>query len=407
MSDPGPAAPDTAERTPRAAPPPLVWGPLAVLLVLAAATLVWLLVPGTRLFPDRPAQAIGPAEALRVAEAVNAGLGERRAALRAALDGAQCRADGTLVLPGGRTLEGLLPPRPGAPDAAPGRRAAADPTPALPAPGNRVVVADAPDAEDETLISVIEARTAMVLVRLASGGLSTGSGFFIAPDLFVTNHHVIAGADPANVFVISRALGRARPAEIVTSRGPFDAVGSDFALLRVPGVAAPFFPLLRPEATLKLTGVIAAGYPGDVLQGDTAFAALLRGDGAAAPDLTVTDGLVNTEQDLPGRSRLIVHSAPISRGNSGGPLVDLCGRVVGVNTFVRQGPMRSLNFALSTPDLLEFLGNAGAQTSVVTQTCQPVVLRPVPPPLATGATAPSRLGSSGPGSSDAPDPSTP
>jgi S1-C subfamily serine protease len=279
-------------------------------------------------------------------------------------------------------MEGLLPPRPGAPDAAPGSRTQADPAPALPAPGDRVVVADTPGAEGETLISVIEARTAMVLVRLAAGGLSTGSGFFIAPDLFVTNHHVVAGADPANVFVINRALGRARPAEIVTSRGPFDAVGADFALLRVPGAAAPFFPLLRPGATLKLTGVIAAGYPGDVLQGDAAFAALRQGDGAAVPDLTVTDGLVNTEQDLPGRARLLVHSAPISRGNSGGPLVDLCGRVVGVNTFVRQGPMRNLNFALSTPDLIDFLGASGALTSVVTQACQPVVLRPSPPPLA-------------------------
>jgi S1-C subfamily serine protease len=356
--------------------------PLVVLLALAGAVLVWLLVPGTRLFPDRAPQAVAAEEAARVAEAVNASLTERRAALRAALDGAQCRADGTLVLPGGRTLEGLLPPRPGAPDAAPGSRTEADPAPALPAPGDRVVVADGPDAPATTLISVIEDRTAMVLVRLAAGGLSTGSGFFIAPDLFVTNHHVIAGADPARIFVASRALGRARPAELVASRGPFDAVGTDFALLRVPGADQPFYPVLQPQGTLKLTGVIAAGYPGDVLQGDADFAALAQGNGASVPDLTVTDGLVNTEQALPGRSSLIVHSAPISRGNSGGPLVDLCGRVVGVNTFVRQGPMRNLNFALSGADLLAFLADAGAQPAVETAACQPVVLRPVPPPLA-------------------------
>jgi S1-C subfamily serine protease len=382
-TDPGPAAvaavPPAAAR--RSAPGALAWVPLLVLLLLAGGTLAWLLVPGTRLFPPAPMAMTDAADAERVAQAVNHSLVARRAALQAALTGAQCRADGTLVLPDGRTMEGLLPPRPGARDAAPGSRTDASPTPMLPAPAERTVVPGAPESDGATLIDLIEARTVMVV---ATGPASrTGSGFFIAPDLVVTNFHVIETAGPGNVYVTNRNLGSLRPAEVLTAQGPFHAVGADFALLRVAGAGQPFFEVLATDTTLKLQAVIAAGYPGDILASDAAFAALRGGDASAVPDLTVTDGLVSTEQTVGAGTNLVVHSAPISVGNSGGPLIDYCGRVVGVNTFVRTGPMRNLNFALGSADLLEFLGAAGTQAAVVSQACEPVVRRATVPPAAT------------------------
>ena len=72
----------------------------------------------------------------------------------------------------------------------------------------------------------------------------------------------------------------------------------------------------------------------------------------------------------------------INPGNSGGPLVDMCGRVVGVNTFVVQGPMRNLNFALSTNDLLSFLADTDAAPMVSGEICEPLVARPSPAPVA-------------------------
>lgn len=379
----GPASPP-GPPAPRRAPGALAWVPLLVLLLLAGGTLAWLLWPGTRLFPPAAPAVVNAAEAERVARAVNDSLIERRAALRTALDAAQCRADGTLVLPGGRTMEGLLPPRFGARDAAPGSRTEASPTPTLPAPIDRAVTPGA-EGDGASLIDLIEARTVMVV---ASGGqLSTGSGFFVAPDLVITNFHVIDGADPTRIFVTNRGLGSLRQATVLTTLGPFDATGADFALMRVPGAGQPFFDILDTESTLKLQSVIAAGYPGDILASDAAFAELRAGNAASVPDLTVTDGLVSTEQTLGNRARLVVHSAAISRGNSGGPLIDYCGRVVGVNTFVRQGPMRNLNFALATKDLLGFMAGAGVQATVVTQACQPVVTRPAVPPPATVAPA--------------------
>jgi S1-C subfamily serine protease len=205
----------------------------------------------------------------------------------------------------------------------------------------------------------------------------------------VTNHHVIEAVGPGGVFVTSRGLGSLRPATVLITRGPFHAEGVDFALLRVPGAAQPFFEVLSTDTTLKLQAVIAAGYPGDLLVSDRAFAALQAGDARAVPDLSVTDGLVNTEQTVDVGTRLVVHSAPISVGSSGGPLIDYCGRVVGVNTFVRQGPMRNLNFALGTADLLRFLDTAAVQPSVVTEVCQPVVQRPAIPAAATATPPPA------------------
>jgi S1-C subfamily serine protease len=113
---------------------------------------------------------------------------------------------------------------------------------------------------------------------------------------------------------------------------------------------------------------------------------MMRGDGGATPDLTVTSGTVNTEQSMVAPDgaavSLVVHSAPISQGNSGGPLVDMCGRIVGVNTFVRRGQLRNLNVALASPDLLAFLAGSAAQPAVVTTPCRPQVTRPAPPPPA-------------------------
>ena len=324
------------------------------------------------------------AETLLAAREVNRALQARLDDLDAALEGAVCRADGTLLMPDGLTIEGLLPPDFDQGVQQGGQVLRADVTPTLPPAPERVVLpaADGQVADTSSLLEHIDTRTAMVLVGTVQG-MSAGTGFFIAPDLMVTNFHVIEGATPENIFVTNKSMGGLKRIEILKTLGPMREVGADFALLRVPGADQPFYTLRQSDASMRLQSVIAAGYPGDLLRTDSQFKALRDGDVSAVPELTVTDGTVNTEQSLSRTTSAVVHSAPISKGNSGGPLIDLCGRVVGVNTFVVQGPMRNLNFALATDDLLRFLADTPVQADVSGETCVPLVARPSAVPVAS------------------------
>ncbi len=383
-----PTGPDKATAAPPAPPPsrtrvPLsAWLPLVLLLLLAGGVLAWLLLPGSRIFPEiAQDRAITDEATLSAAEGVNRSLEERLAKLQDSLDRAVCTDDGSLVMPDGRTIEGLLPPDPNDPQDKAGTIRTAEPRSILPPDPERVRVTETDGPKDTvTLLAHIEERTAIVLSP-TNGGLSTGTGFFVGPDLLVTNHHVVAGAGPQGIFVTNQALGKLHQAQVLKSLGPFQQTGGDFALLRVPGVQQPSFSILDTNQTLKLQSVIAAGYPGDLLQTDDQFQRLRSGNSAAVPDLAVTDGTVSTEQSV-NSARMIAHSAPISKGNSGGPLIDMCGRVIGVNTFIRQGTARTLNFALAASDLMRFLSGTDALPTVVTEACAPQIERPAPPATA-------------------------
>lgn len=370
------------------------WIPLLVLLGVSLAALVWLLMPGTRLFPaPPPPHLVADAEAERILVEVNRSLEERVRVLRAAVDGAVCTADGVLLLPDGRTAEGLLPPEPGTDPAAAAAPRPAAPAALVPPDPTRIAVARRADpesgaADTATLLEIIEDQTVMVL-RIAGDRSGTGSGFFVGPDLVVTNHHVIATAEDevGTVYVTNRRLGRLHEAKVEASLGPLQTAGGDYALLRVHGVSVPYYTLRSSVETMKLQNVIAAGYPGAILETDANFQALRRGDMSAIPDVSVTAGIVNTEQDLGPVTRALIHTAVISPGNSGGPLVDGCGRAVGVNTFGRTADQRHLNFALATTDLLRFLAEAGVEPAADGSACTPQVRPATPLPRGTAEAA--------------------
>ncbi|MBD0865451.1 MAG: serine protease, partial [Rhodobacteraceae bacterium] len=65
-----------------------------------------------------------------------------------------------------------------------------------------------------------------------------------------------------------------------------------------------------------------------------------------------------------------------------GPLLDACGQVIGVNTLVRTGPMRSVNIALTTEAMQAFLRQNGHRLSATTTRCAPKVRGTPPPPPA-------------------------
>lgn len=356
--------------------PLYAWLPLLILVLMASGVLAWLLLPGTRIFAAAPiTYAVTDAEALRLAEQTNAALEERILELEKGLEGAVCEADGTLLMPDGVMIEGMLPPRPETPMQAQTKKVASKANTALQPDPKRLIVKNGKNRE-QTLHAQIETSTIMVIANTAAG-IKTGSGFVVGPELVVTNFHVVENALPDGISIVSGGTGRALAAEPIKSAGPFNETGRDLSLLKVPDLELPSFTLLNTEDSLRMTNVYAAGYPGEALMADANFTSLRQGATDAVPKLTITDGTMYAKDSVgAGPSEVYVHSAPISQGNSGGPLVDACGHLIGVNTYVLEGPMGSANFALTTSDLLAFLEGTPAMPSVIAQTCDSQIARP-------------------------------
>ena len=118
----------------------------------------------------------------------------------------------------------------------------------------------------------------------------------------------------------------------------------------------------------KLQDVVAAGYPGITIGNDADFTALAQGKRDAAPDLVLTRGEINAIQINQARVPTLAHTALISQGNSGGPLVDRCGRVIGINSYLIQQTTVT-GFAIAASDLIDFLGRHGLRAPTNNAPC--------------------------------------
>jgi S1-C subfamily serine protease len=178
------------------------------------------------------------------------------------------------------------------------------------------------DAYSRAVVEVVRsAGPAVVGVRpgdRSSDGEFTphghGSGVFITPDGYaLTNDHVVARATALRVVLPD---GRELPARLVGR----DAA-TDLALLRAEGSALPFVRLETSRPIHPGQLAVAIGNP-------------------LGFDSSVTAGVVSaTGRSLRGRDgrlieSVIQHTAPLNPGNSGGPLLDSQGAVIGINTAI-------------------------------------------------------------------------
>lgn len=211
----------------------------------------------------------------------------------------------------------------------------------------------------------LEGATVLVLAEN-----SVATGFFIAPDLLVTNRHAVESSKNGKVFIASRSLGRVRPGQVVRTSAVGNVGAADFALVRMTDGTAPAVLSLSGQNG-KLTAVVAAGYPGLTLQNDTGFRRLVAGDAQASPDLNLTQGVVQSLQTSPQGVPVIVHTASILQGNSGGPLVDSCGRVLGINTFITIDAEQSgrVSYAQTASAISDFLAQSGGRLPLDNRVC--------------------------------------
>lgn len=334
---------------------------VVIACMVAAGVLAATMIPGVLLYPG-PRPSLDERVLVALQKEANRALAQQVAQMSRDLSREVCVAEGRLMLrePDGATRpisttdETALPPPPV-------ERIAAPPS----GTANRVR-----PPRDRSLADLLDNATVLVIAQ-NMGETSIGSGFFVAPGLIVTNLHVLDDPPASEIWVTSRALDRMTRARLMARTGRVEIGQPDFALLGIDPDEAVETLALASSAD-RLQNVIAAGFPALVMDTDAGFRRLRAGDPAAVPEMAVSQGIITARQS-PSGTPLILHTASMSSGNSGGPLVDQCGRVVGVNTFVRaeQEEAARMNYALAAEALATFLAGAGVDIAVASDLCRP------------------------------------
>jgi serine protease Do len=167
-----------------------------------------------------------------------------------------------------------------------------------------------------------------VVIQIATP-FSTGTGFYLkAPNLIVTNNHVVEG----NREVTIEGMGFARQ----ISRVVYSDIKYDLAFLEFPAHIEADLPEIQIDQDPAQTGesVLAVGHPFGFTY-------------------SFTQGIISNARQITKNIDYIHHDAALNPGNSGGPLVNTEGRVIGVNTFIIQNG-NTIGFSLPT----KYLGQA-------------------------------------------------
>jgi S1-C subfamily serine protease len=177
--------------------------------------------------------------------------------------------------------------------------------------------------------------------------VSSGTGFVIGQGRLMTNNHVVRDCTEMRA---RNATGAELPARVLAT----DAT-RDLALLAVEGEAGPILRFRAGGELRRGEGVVTYGFP---------LAGLL----SAGPTLTTGD--VSALSGMRDDPRSYQISAPVQPGNSGGPLLDLGGHIVGVVVSKLNAQRiaqatgdipQNVNFAVKGTEALAFLREQGMQ----------------------------------------------
>lgn len=182
-------------------------------------------------------------------------------------------------------------------------------------------------SDPSAIVDAVEVAVPAVVTVVAQNnmGPSGGSGFFISADGYlVTNNHVVAGAREIRVIY---AKGGQVTASLVGTSPEFD-----LAILKIDG---------------PVPGYLDWGDSSGLSLGSTVIAI---GSALGEYRNTVTSGIVSGfNRQVGPMGSLLQTDAAINQGNSGGPLVNVNGQVIGVNTLVVRGDFadaEGLGFAI-------------------------------------------------------------
>jgi S1-C subfamily serine protease len=180
------------------------------------------------------------------------------------------------------------------------------------------------------LVRRVKPNVVAITTYDASGeSLMTGSGFFLSPGKVVTNLHVVRGAARAEIKTLD---GKGRVYQV---SGIWDVdEDGDLVLLSVD------MPSERGRSSDLASALPDEGEPIFVIGNP------LKLEGS------VSDGIVSAVREVPNVGRIIQVTAPISRGNSGSPVFNMHGQVLGVVTIkVTNG--QNINLAIASGRILQ------------------------------------------------------
>jgi len=168
-----------------------------------------------------------------------------------------------------------------------------------------------------TFLKDVEDSVFMIQGISQQHGPFSGSGFCIAPDMIVTNRHVIEGATASDIKIIGKnKIYKTDDLQL----DPFN----DLAILRVSDDLRPFrlgeFNFVEPGEQ-----VVAIGFPSP-------------NSDVHSENIYISRGVVNSIRNIDASSeRVIFIDTKIGGGMSGGPLINDLGEVVGIVTLIRYG----------------------------------------------------------------------
>jgi len=182
-------------------------------------------------------------------------------------------------------------------------------------------------------------------------GQSRGSGFFVAPRTVITNRHVIQD----NVSVTVRlSNGQTLPGRVETASAEYDLA------------------IVRVDSALPSQAVLTLGTVNDVRPGQEVIAIGLA---LGVFQNSVTRGIISAIRRA-DRTVMLQTDAAINAGNSGGPLLNRQGQVVGINTLKVGGAAESLGFAVAADHARALLSGGTINEPFAASAQQSVPLAP-------------------------------
>lgn len=161
----------------------------------------------------------------------------------------------------------------------------------------------------------------------------SGSSVAIAPDILITNAHVIKGLSQIGIFLDGEKI----PTDGYEVVGEFSEDVLDLAIIRVKGVKLNSCPISSSEPVLG-TDILVFGYPQIQYQGS---------------DLKVTKGIVSGKNGFRGDKATFQIDAAVQPGNSGGPIVS-DGKIIGLATAILDSS-QNVNFGIKASKIQHLL----------------------------------------------------